>query len=343
MFVETMSYFIAWGVAYGLLLGGVTGTAVFPLIGTIAGVIVGAVGGVIGGIIAGVTAAMLDLSQIDLDTDLDLYGRLLVRRVATAVVLVPLIAWSVGSFLIRGVIGLGVLLPLALPWAAFSAAYVARCYPDVVARRLYKGKRGALLRDDESFLRPQPSLSESWALLVKSGSRKLRGLLGGVALAWLHLQTLLIYTPPSTSLPPAKFIEVFFIGIIGVFVAEVLWSYVTLANTLLVTFLKRLVLQDYFSYLPAQWHRRILTGTAFLLTVPLLWWIFLLKWWTAPLTLIVAAMTAYDVHHTLALPDMPLGKAKRKEKNTLALVESEHAEDDAQMQDEELIVRQQQR
>src|SRR5687768_86210 len=117
MFVQTVSYFIAWGVVYGILLGAFTGTAVFPVIGTIVGVVLGAGGGVIGGVIAGLAAATFGTSHLDIDTDLDVYRRQLAQHVGLSVVIVPLIAWVVGSFLIRGVIALGVFLPLSLPWA----------------------------------------------------------------------------------------------------------------------------------------------------------------------------------------------------------------------------------
>ena len=163
--LRTISYFLTWGVLYGLLLGGLTGTALIPLAGTFFGILFGAMGGLIGGIIASLAAIVFQTTRIDIDTNLDLHRRQVAWQIGASVVLIPLLVWVTGSFLIRGFIELGLVLPLALPWAGLAAAHVAHHYPDVIVKDMTKGKRG-LLEDYEEDLHPQLSIQDAWAIFT---------------------------------------------------------------------------------------------------------------------------------------------------------------------------------
>lgn len=334
MIVQTIGYFLTWGVLYGLLLGALTGTALFPVVGTFIGAGIGAVSGLIGGLIAGLAAIAFGVSQIDIDTDLSAYRRQFAHYVGLSVVIVPLIAWVVGSFLILGVIGMGLLLPLALPWAGLSMAYVAHRYPDVVIKRLFKGKRGEFGSYVDDFQLQIDTIAVSWALLWGSGSRKLRGLLGAGILALIHLLTLLSYPSFSSQLNIPQILEIIIVAAGGALLAEVIWAYIALGSSLLVTFIKKLILKDYFPNISLILHRGIITLISFLLTWAMIWW----TTFPGP---IIAGIMAYAVYHTLALPDEAPEKAKRKEKNALAL--EEESEEGVFLVDESELIESQHR
>lgn len=331
--LRTISYFLTWGVLYGLLLGGLTGTALIPLAGTFFGILFGAMGGLIGGGIAGLAAIAFGAAHIDIDTNLDLHRRQVAWQIGASVVLIPLLVWVTGSFLIRGFIELGLVLPLALPWAGLAAAHVAHHYHDVIVKDMTKGKRG-LLEDYEEDLHPQLSIQDAWAILWQTGSRKLRMLIGAGGLALIHLSV--IMSPRVIQFPLASGLEILLAAVLGAFLSEVIWIYIALSNSLLLTFIKKLILHDYYPQMSPVRYQRILTGTTFFFTL-------LITWWTLILAPVLATMTAYHVYRTLALPDETIDKAKRKEKNALALQDNINEEDEMLLVEEERLTKAHQR
>ncbi len=318
---RTISYFLTWGTFYGVLLGGLTGTALLPLIGTAYGVVLGVGAGVIAGLIAGFAAIAFQAAQFDRDSDLVLHRRRVARQVGSAVVLVPIVIWII-SMALRANLGFilsALFLLVTLPWAGLAAAYVAHRYPDEIVKRMTKGKRGQLTEYEDDLRPEQSSVVQATAALWRRGSLKWRMLLGALVVAFLHVTNRMMYL---SSLPLARQgLEILLAGLGGVLVAEMIWACLALANGVLLTMLKRVVFQDYFPDMPARRYRRILTGLSFFFTL-------IISWWTLIFAPIIAALTAYSVYHSIALPPESLEKAKRKEKNVLALEENMAEEED---------------
>jgi hypothetical protein len=309
--LRTLSYFLVWGIVYGALLGGYAGTALIPFYGSIVGFSLGLMCGLVGGVIAGIAAVTSEAANFDPDTNLDLHRRRIARNIGASVVLAPLLFWIVGTGVNRGFFGLGLILLLALPWGALSAAYVGHRFPDFIIKIMTKGKRGQRAEESDSFV-PHSSVNRSATALWTRGRGRWAFIMGFGGTLVAMLVNLITYMTVRRAPFAQDIISALCIAILGGIAGEFLWAYIALGNGALLTFLKRLVFQDYFPDLPPNRLRNIITTIAFVFTLGITWWTFIF----AP---VCASLAAYHVYHSLALPDDGLEKAKRKQKNVLAL------------------------
>ena len=339
--VKTISYFTVWGLIYGVLLGAFSGTAILPYFGTLYSTVWGAGIGIACGILSGVVASVIRARSFDHDTDFDRFRRRLSLGLGALIAIAaPLMLF--GST--RGVLWRSGMMRDMLPWTALSllsasfwgglsSAYIASHYPAFIAhltaRREY---------DDIDIERPQARREVSsalfmlmragrtrWVFLVAAGLGGLINVISGSNFASYSDRTLSV-------VEGAAYFGIG--GVLGVIATFFMGLYVSFGTAALLTFLKRLIFREYFPHLPLRWSRGILTLTAIIFTGTVTYWATIL----AP---VIAIITAFTVYRTLALPDETLDKAKRKEKNALALEEGIDEDDEMLLvEDDELTERQ---
>jgi hypothetical protein len=313
---RTLTYFIFWGCFYGLLLGAFAGTAIFPIFGTMYSVIWGTGVGAACGVLSGALAAFVHRTSFHHDTDLDAFRRRLSLGIgALTAVAAPVILYATS----RGVLGDSALMQDMAPWTvlslfaasfwgSLSSGYIASHYGSFIARLTTR-------REYEEEFIPQERNEVLTATrdLMRVGTP--RWLYAVVAIGFAALYTVSTSRSVSYFRTP-NFLELIgYLGVgavsgaLGLFVAG---FYLAFGNAALLTFLKRLIFREYASHMPPTWYRRTLTAIAFVFTVAV-------TWWTSIFSLILACAAAAVVYRTLALPDETIDKAKRKEKNALAL------------------------
>jgi|GEM_PF-2464792 len=331
--IRSISYFTVWGLIYGLLLGAFAGTAIYPYFGTIYSVFWGPGIGAACGLLTGVIAAVVQASMFHLDMDLTSSRRKMALGIGAVTGLaapILLIATTRGFLWGTGMLSdiqpfTALSLFASAFWGSLSSAYIASDHPQLIARLTARRDYADIDLDI-----PKPSYEVSNAmrrLLRYSLNRWVMGLAAvlGAVMYGLVMGSL---RPNLTSLI-TSFAGGALLGIVGAFFMAL---YVAFGNAALVTFLKRLILREYFPHMPAQWSRWTLTVSAFVFSGAITYWTFFL----AP---VIALITAVCVYHTLALPDKAPDKAKRKEKNVLALEENMAEEEDhiALMESERLM------
>jgi hypothetical protein len=326
--LATVSYFMAWGLLYGFLLGAFSGTAILPYFGTMYATMWGIGIGLGSGALSGIVAEFIRARSFHEDTDLDRFRRMmsLVIGALIAIAAPIMLVTTTNGFLW----GSGMLRDM-LPWTALSifsasfwgglsSAYIASHYPTYMARMT--------LGRDYDFQVDQPNAKqEVWTAfrtLLRKGLNRWVFLLGAIAGVLLNTLNGVNYVSYGAirSFGVGEVLAYAGIGgVLGVIATFFIGLYVAFGTSSLITFLKRLIFREYFSHMPPQWTRWILTLTAFVFTGAVTYWSMIF----APLIAFVVALTVY---RTLALPDETIDKAKRKEKNALALAEETDLEDE---------------
>lgn len=319
---------------HSLLLGTVVGTAFFPGPGTILGLIIGGILGMVSGIISHlfVTRSQSSFLKEGLDQDVDRAGRWLSSKVGLYTGLPTTLIWSILFWLsarhppLHDVIGMAAIAGFIGFWSGLMSAAIARNYPRWLIHRMIR--EGQLASDPASIPSGPRVLSTIWKLF-QSGSHIKRILFGMVVVAFAMLYNMEGPSGSYTDYPPPLFAQYMLLG--GA-LAELFWLHVSIGNGVLMTTLKQLVLDDRFPHLSAQSKRRLLTTSSLVVTLLMSIWVLFF----APM---VAFYMASAVHRTTELSDpsdQTLEKAKRKEKNTLALEEPENeSEDEARSEERE--------
>jgi hypothetical protein len=327
---DTFYYFFSWGLFYGAVLGAFLGTAFFPIVGTLLGALGGGIVGAYSGMISGVIASGLQAYFFHADVDLETYSRRSARLIGAIISVSAVAVWG---YMVSIILGPDprddafkwTVLMLSLPpiflLAGLSAAYTAYRYPSAIIQRM--AKRGRLIAPVE-VLRPIPNeVKEAFNRLMRNQPPRWLYLGAGV----ISFSAFLIAFRWQGSVKAHELIVTLLAGPGGALAVVLAWAYCVFGNAMVLTFLKRVV---YPTSLSAHWHRVSLTFISFVLTWAMIWW-------TTILAPILAATMAFTVYRTLALPDEPFEKAKRKEKNALALQDESDDEDDLLM-DEDLII-----
>jgi hypothetical protein len=339
MFVQTLSYFASWGTFYGMLLGACVGTAFMPMIGTVLGGIFGLVMGLGASLPCAIVTHLIHQRSFHEDIDLDAYSRRLTRLIGVlgGVSAVVMLWLSTGLFL--GVVGnlpgetdaplvwMGTLMVSfpALFIADFAAAYIASHYPAWIVPRFrlsspLDAPPEAAPGDVESAFKRLIDHTSTNAVTIASG-----------AISFILYMALFI-----GALIQQRYIKwdeiaaIFLVAPVGALVGALGWRYLAFGNAMILSFLKRVIYREHLPHLSAHWYRISLTLISFALTWAMIWWT------TIPGP-IIAFIMAFVVSRTLALPDEPFDKAKRKEKNALALQDESDEEDDLLMDEDPII------
>jgi hypothetical protein len=309
---RTLSYFTMWGLDYGFIFGFAAGSIVFPVIGTIIGAILGLViGGLYGGIVGlGMSATYKGVAP---ETDLDTYGQKLVRRTASLLtlfnaVVLPLALPALYSHLIYHIYdyyppyyrsdigfvmaGIGAMSVLM----SFVVAATARHFPHWMTyeRHLNAPMAHAFVMRHE--------METAFHQIRKRSARWWLPLLVFAVVSIVHLMNPYAYRAYS----PKDWINALGVGIFlsvaGVWIGRI---YLALVNAAALTFIKRVILRDYFPNLTGSRYRARITIIAFFTTLIATWWTFFF----AP---VIALLNAFFIYHTVALPDEMQEKSKRK-------------------------------
>lgn len=324
--LSTVSYFMAWGLVYGVLLGAFSGTAILPYFGTMYSTMWGIGIGLGSGALAGIVAAILRARNFDRDTDLVGFRRFISISIGALIAIAaPLMLLATtrgflwGSGMMRDMLPWTALsLFSASFWGGLSAAYIANHYTAYIAHLTARSEYD----EDVELDRPQARSEafDAFRTLLRAGLNRwvfmLGAGIGGVIYA-TNAISIASYGTFNRSIDLVEGSALFVVGcVLGIIGTFFLGLYVSIGNASLITFLKRLIFREYFSHLPPRWTRWILTLTAFIFTGAVTYWSMIL----AP---VIAFIVAVTVYRTLALPDETIDKAKRKEKNALALEEGE--------------------
>lgn len=308
-----LSYFTMWGLDYGFIFGFAAGSMVFPVFGTIIGALLGLVIGGLYGAIAGLgmSAAYKGIAP---ETDLDAYGQKLVRRTAglltlfNAVVL-PLALPALYSHLIfqvqpweRSSFPAYLFGPMVLGGGALSVlmafviAATVRHFPHwmVHEQRLNAPMAHAFVMRHEmetAFHQIRKRSARWWLPLLVFGV----------------VSTIFLLNPGAYArYTPGDWISAVGIGafltLAGTWIGRI---YLSLVNAAALTFIKRVILRDYFPNLTGGEYRGRVTLISFFATIAASWWTFFF----AP---VIALITAFFIYHTVALPDEMQEKSKRK-------------------------------
>lgn len=321
---ETLDYFFSWGFFYGLVMGFYVGTGIFPVIGTFFGAVFGGMFGIGLGILSGLMASIIQARFFRDDDDLNDYSRHFARLLGSIGGLGALaLLWIYVLLLVSGpdgrddptMIALGLLasIPTFLT-AGLSAAYTASYYPTAILHRLRK--RGKLAAAPEMLPPIRDEVPEALSILAQHPITKWVYLSAG----FLSILALLIAAVQWLPITLDEFPAIISAGPAGALVSVVAWFYVSFGNAMILTFLKRVIYRDYLAHLSPHWYRISLTLISFVITWAMIWWT------TIPAP-ILAAIMAFVVYRTIALPDLTLDKAKRKAKNALALEENDEGHD----------------
>lgn len=320
--LRTIAYFVIWGTFYGLVLGAWSGTAMFPVFGTAFAAGWGIGIGAACGLLAGIIAAIVQAYAFHPDVDLDRFRRrlslgigILTPFAATIMLLATSrgLLWSTTVAInVRDQPALAFFLPFCLAavliWGSLSSAYVASAYPEWLAQ-LKTGAKNPLI-SIPLFRYPVPRTT---ALLVRRFLNWGIPILGAMA-GMLYKEV----GAPYSSLPPI--LRLLEYGVAGVIVSAIAALLISFGNAALLTFLRKTIFAaDVLSISPHK-RRWTLTIIAFVFTG-------ITSIWTLIFAPLLALLMAQYVYDAFPLLDEDVDKAKRKEKNTLAL-EEVNAEDD---------------
>jgi hypothetical protein len=309
-----LHYFIMWGLDYGFIFGFAAGSMVIPGFGTIIGALLGLViGGLYGGILGlGMSATYRGIAP---DTDLDAYGQKLVRRAVGALtalnlIILPIVPLLLYSYMLgripiwdRGEFPEVVLKTLVLAggalsvFTAFVVAATARHFPHwmVHEQRLNAPMAHAFVMRHE--------METAFHQIRKRSSRWWLPLLFMSLVTIIFLMNPAAYSAYSIGDWLSLGGGVLFLSIVGTWVGRI---YLSLVNAAVLTFIKRVILRDYFPNLTGARYRARVTLIALIATLVATWWTFFF----AP---VIALVMAFFVYHTVALPDEMQEKSKRKE------------------------------
>ena len=310
---RTISYFTMWGLDYGFIFGFAAGSIAFPIAGTIVGAFLGLFLGGLYGLIVGLGMSAVHRG-IEPGTDLDASGRKLVRRTAAALTLLNIVALPIMlPILYRQIFGqaprfylgygdtnLNIFLAAVAALSvvmSFVVAATARHYPHRMAheRPLNAPMAHAFVMRHEmetAFHQIRRRSARWWIPLVVFSMSSLVHLMNVAAWGASSLEDGLIALGFGV-----------FLAYAGVWIGRI---YLSLFNAAVLTFIKRVILRDYFPNLTGARYRARVTLIAGLATL-------IATWWTLFLAPVIALLTAYFVYHTVALPDEMQEKSKRKE------------------------------
>lgn len=311
--LRTLHYFFMWGLDYGFIFGFAAGSMVFPVLGTIIGALLGLIiGGLYGGIVGiGMSAFYKGIAP---DTDLDAYGQNLVRRTAVVLTLLNVVALPIALYILHNHLimqmppfyrgyNLGFVNALTLGVGGMSVvmsfvlAATTRHYPHWMAyqRRLNAPMAHAFVMRHEmetAFHQIRRRSARWWLPLLVFGISSIILLINPASYArysggdWLRALGLGI-----------------FLSLVGTWIGRI---YLSLLNASMLTFIKRVILRDYFPNLIGSRYRARVTLISFFVTL-------VGTWWTIFFAPVIALLTAFFVYHTVALPDEMQEKSKRKE------------------------------
>ena len=313
---RTISYFLTWGAIYGLVFGLLSTTIMLPLIGSMFGLVWGTGIGVACGLLCGVTASLIQAFTFHTDVDLPRY-RLrmgLGMGVLVGIIAPLLLIVSSGEILwgerAEAAVYYVPSLIAVLFWGSLSAAYVGHGHPLWLSH---------IVMRKPSCATAQFSIEDIVSALKRSGIFwRVLALGGFIGTVW-GASDLVAYT--STD----RIMRGLLGGVAGITAAFVVLLLVCWGAAALIVFLKRLLFLNETMSTTSHAERITLTTAAALLTGVICSWpvIFIASLsmtslnWGFPI--LCALMMGFYTYR--ALPTH-IDKAKRKEKNTLALEES---------------------
>jgi len=295
--IRILLYFMGCGLWYGTMFGLITGIGFYPV--WVSWSSVGGSFGLLCGFLCGLFMIVYHRLFFHSDIDIALYR----RRVALCAglgtgfcVLMYLLFDRVEKHLpnwpyefIRFMLVFSPFIILG----GFAMAYTAHQYPVWIVRQITM---------EGDLPRQGPRISTERNRLLRHIHRRWVMVLIGLPAACVHIYSfnryMFLFPCPETT---------YLMYFLFILIALLFSAYCAQGNALLITFVKVLILEDYFPHISAHWHRVILTLLSFVYTLVTTWWTLLL----APL---YALFIAYHVYHTLALRDEGSEKAKRKEK-----------------------------
>jgi hypothetical protein len=321
--LRTIAYFLIWGTFYGLVLGAWSGTAIFPAIGTAFAASWGIGIGAACGLLAGLVTALIQAYTFHPDVDLDRFRRRLslgigiLTPIAATIMLMATsrgLLWSTTvSTDVRDQPALAFFLPFCLAavliWGSLSSAYVANAYPEWLVQ-LKTGARMPLI----AFPSFRYSVPRATWLLMRRCVNWGTLILGGIG-GMLYQE--ILGSPYSTTFYLGDSLKFTAAGLV---VAPIYTLLICFGNAALLTFLKKTVFAEDALAVSPRKLRWILTIITLVFTGITSAWMLIF----APLAALLMAQYVYD---SFPLFDEDIDKAKRKEKNALALEET-HEEDD---------------
>ena len=316
--LRTIGYFLTWGTFYGVILGAWSGTAIFPVMGTLFAAGWGGGIGMACGLLCGLLVGIIQAFTFHPDIDLDRYRRRLTLGVGVFVPVVAMIMmvattegllWGSGNTLSHfekttANIPFRLLSVTALAlWSSLSAAYVASSYPAWLVSLKTGDKSGV---DDRPLLsQPIPSATGMLARPWINWGTVILSAMAGIA---YQMTTVSSYARTN----PAG--EVLVGGVGGIVIAAGVILLLCFGNAALLTFLRKTVFADDVISISPHKQRMVLTAIALIFTG-------LTSAWTLIFAPLLALLMAQHVYDVFPLSDEMPDKAKRKEKNALALEE----------------------
>lgn len=263
-------FFWLWGIAFGTLLGFVTGSLIFPILGTIFSTIWGIMMGFCLGLMSGVMVAIATLiAPVSLET-----AKVYRRRLSIALGIVV----SLGAVYFLHITSVGTLwenpymygdsdystftpyywpsMVSALFWGGLSAAYVAHRFVELCAREA----------QDQSHPEYRPVVLDFPDDIVAYWVGRFfgRGSIYPVIVVAGSLISLNLQPGATSERVFRLFLNGAIFGLVYALIAALL---VGLANGLMLTFLNRIILHEYFYDLTQQHYQRIVSRLSGLFTL----------------------------------------------------------------------------
>ena len=312
--LDTLIYFVQWGMLYGVILGAWSTTLMFPVLGTMFGSMWGAGIGTACGLLCGGLVAVIQAYTFHPDVDLDVYRRRLSIGIGLLVgIMAPLMLMLTSQGILWGLRAdppayLPICLIAVIFWGALSAAYVGHGYPLWLANRV-------IGRNDTPG--SQRVFGATFSAILKYGLSWPALTLGGIAGFVIHMTHYPHYLRDRAI---DNVFGLMIVGIVaGIIGAVIITLMITAGTVAFIVFVKRLLFSNDTLTSTSHYERVGITLSAvifvgLLCCVPLVIFVFIREYW--PIPIVCALLMGVFVYRALPLDT---DKAKRKEQDAALL------------------------